>query len=416
MTMAFEDVMSEFAEEGGGPTNKTAISLDDLLARGTVVYWHEAVAIIEEMCDVSLAASGDTAPVPELADVLIGQQGTVTLRNKRGEKSPTAAGRALHALLSNTDVPVPLRLFVTQSTAAETHHSLRAFAAGLAYFGRPNRTALIHEVYKRAADLTQSGAAAAQAPPRLPVQEKKPEKESPKTKRSHAGRPLIWAAVGVLVAAAAGAAGGWWKAGSRAGATKTVGVLSQASAVLTDLANQVRERLNPAVPTATQGPDEAPATPSRPRPKRRISSTSVTVDMPLASRPVSIAQSSAWQLAIAVPTVAASVPALPVDEPPPPDIDVLFTRQDANVEPPMLRYPQLTPPPVLPTSREVAVNRVEVVVAPDGTVERIRFVDGPVRMADVLLVQAVKTWKFTPALKDGGPVRYQTVVTWSAVP
>jgi TonB family protein len=70
----------------------------------------------------------------------------------------------------------------------------------------------------------------------------------------------------------------------------------------------------------------------------------------------------------------------------------------------------------LPTSRELAVNRVEVVVAPDGTVERIRFVDGPVRIADVLLVQAVKTWKFTPALKDGGPVRYQTVVTWSAVP
>ena len=415
--MAFEDVMKEFAEEGAGPTNKTAISLDDLLARGTVVYWHEAVAIIEEMCDVSLAASGDTAPVPELADVLIDQQGIVTLRKNRGEKSPTAAGRALHALLANTDVPVPLRLFVTQSTATETHHSLRAFAAGLAYFGRPNRTALIQDVYKRAADLTQSRIQTEQAPPRLPVQEKKPKKESPKTKSSHTRRALIWAAAGVVVAVAAGAAAGWWKAGSRGKATKTVGVLSQASAVLTDLANQVRERLNPPVSTSTERSDEAPATVVRPKPKRRATLVNAAAaEVPLAGRPLSIVQSSAWQLAIAVPTVAASAPALAVDEPPPPDIDVLFTRQDADVEPPVLRYPQLTPPPVLTTSREVAMNRVEVVVTPDGTVERIRFVDGPVRMSDVMLVQAVKTWKFTPALKDGGPVRYQTVISWSAVP
>ncbi len=152
--MTLEEMMKEFPEEGSQPGNEAAISLHDLLARGTAVNWDEAVAIVEEMCEVAIATSGEKAPVPSLADVLLDANGRLTLsRQGHGEKSPTAAGRALHALLANASVPMPLRLFVTQSTAPETYGSLGAFAAGLAYFGRPNRTELIQNVYKRAADL-----------------------------------------------------------------------------------------------------------------------------------------------------------------------------------------------------------------------------------------------------------------------
>ena len=193
-TMTLEELMKEFPEEGSQPGNESAISLHDLLARGTAVDWDEAVAIVEEMCEVAIATSGEEAPVPSLADVLLDANGRLTLsRQGHGETSPTAAGRALHALLANANVPMPLRLFVTQSTAPETYGSLRAFAAGLAYFDRPNRTALIQDVYKRAADLVRAGVEAAQAPPPVPVQEKKPKKESSKSKRV---KPQTCAAMG----------------------------------------------------------------------------------------------------------------------------------------------------------------------------------------------------------------------------
>jgi hypothetical protein len=397
--------------------NEAHISLHDLLARGTDVHWDEAVAIVQELCDVLISAAGDAAAVPDLADVLIGKEGSVTARGNRGETSPTAAARLLHALLANADMPVPLRLFVSQATAPETYRSLRAFAEGLAYFGRPNRTELIQNVCKRAADLVRSSLAPAQASPPESIKEKTSEKDSPIAKRSNHRRELLWAAAGMLLLVAGGAAWGWLSAGSRrAGTGGAQGVLSQATAAFSDLANQVRERLSPPVSTTAERPDEASAPVSPPRPRRSPAPASVAAEALLAGRRLSIAQPNAWQLPLAAPSVAAPVPAAPVDEPAPVDTDRVFTRQDGDVEPPVLRFPQLTPPPVVRPSREAAVNSVEVVVTPEGTVERIRFVDGPIRMSDILLVQAVKNWRFTPALKDGEPVRYQAVISWVGAP
>ncbi len=140
-------------------------SLHDVGERGVSVHWDEAVAIVEELCEVAIAASGDAAPVPALEDVLIGSDGSVTLRRTKGDKNPSAAGRVLHTLLGNGDVPMPLRLFVTQSIVQGTHSSLREFARGLGYFGKPSRQQLIQDVYARCA---QAGQRAANAPPVQP--------------------------------------------------------------------------------------------------------------------------------------------------------------------------------------------------------------------------------------------------------
>ena len=178
------DRLEEFASEGPQNGGDASISVHDLIARGTPVSWDEAVAIVEEMCEVAIARSGHEAPVPALADVLLDVTGRVAISRVDGEKSPAAAGRALHAVLANADVPVPLRLFVTQSAAPGTHRSLQEFAAGLAYFGRPNRTALIQDVYKRAAALVRAGVEPTLSPPPLPIPEKEPSKKTPGSKRS----------------------------------------------------------------------------------------------------------------------------------------------------------------------------------------------------------------------------------------
>jgi hypothetical protein len=95
----------------------------------------------------------------------------------------------------------------------------------------------------------------------------------------------------------------------------------------------------------------------------------------------------------------------------------LYSTEDTDVLPPVLLYPQL-PPPVMIARPGTAppVNRMELVVSAEGTVERVRLVDGPTRMPDMMLLSGAKLWRFTPAVKDGEPVRYRAIVTWSGFP
>ena len=157
-----DDQLDQFAREDRITSGDSPLSLHEVGGRGVSVHWDEAVAIVEELCEVAIATSGDAAPVPALEDVLIGSDGRITLRRTRGDKSPTAAGRMLHTLMSSGSAPMPLRLFVTQSTAHDTHQSLREFARGLAYFGKPGRERLIQDVYARC---VQAGRRPADAAP-----------------------------------------------------------------------------------------------------------------------------------------------------------------------------------------------------------------------------------------------------------
>ena len=79
-------------------------------------------------------------------------------------------------------------------------------------------------------------------------------------------------------------------------------------------------------------------------------------------------------------------------------------------------YPQLPPLLMVGSASEGLVNRMELVVASDGSVERVRLVSAPKRMADMMLLSGAKLWKFTPAVKDGVPVRYRTMVSWTVFP
>jgi hypothetical protein len=95
----------------------------------------------------------------------------------------------------------------------------------------------------------------------------------------------------------------------------------------------------------------------------------------------------------------------------------IYSPSDVDVQPPVMVYPSLPPPTFIARNAEaVVVNRMELVVAVDGSVERVRLVNGPTRMPDMMLLSGAKMWKFSPAMKDGVPVRYRTTVTWTGFP
>jgi outer membrane biosynthesis protein TonB len=61
-------------------------------------------------------------------------------------------------------------------------------------------------------------------------------------------------------------------------------------------------------------------------------------------------------------------------------------------------------------------NSMELIVAADGGIERVKWLSSRERMPDVMLLSRAKLWKFSPALRDGRAVRYRLIVTWEVNP
>ena len=93
--------------------------------------------------------------------------------------------------------------------------------------------------------------------------------------------------------------------------------------------------------------------------------------------------------------------------------DTIYSAQDRDVIP-----PQTSEPLPAPTFSEwtTRTNSMEVIVSETGTVERVRLLTPPQRMPDVLELSRAKVWKFTPAMKDGRPVRYRLLLKWEVNP
>src|SRR5690242_321942 len=113
--------MEDFAaESGSGRTEPEAVTVASVLDRAIPIRWDEAVALLQDLLDIVMAESRDD--MPGFGEVVIDPEGTVTVqRTRRGDRGPVAAGRALHTLLGTADVPLALRLFVTQANAPDTH-------------------------------------------------------------------------------------------------------------------------------------------------------------------------------------------------------------------------------------------------------------------------------------------------------
>jgi TonB family protein len=96
-----------------------------------------------------------------------------------------------------------------------------------------------------------------------------------------------------------------------------------------------------------------------------------------------------------------------------PDI-AIYSSEDDDVQPPVLLSAQVPLPIII--GGDGGTNTVEFIVSASGSVERVRLVDGPRRMPDMMFLSGAKMWKFRPAERNGQPVRYKTSVSWVSVP
>jgi hypothetical protein len=92
----------------------------------------------------------------------------------------------------------------------------------------------------------------------------------------------------------------------------------------------------------------------------------------------------------------------------------IYSARDVDVRPPQMLEADLPRPAVLnwPTIK----NSMEVIVTEGGSVQRVKWLTSGERMPDVMLLSRAKLWKFSPALRDGHPVRYRLIVTWEVNP
>src|SRR5262249_20580485 len=87
----------------------------------------------------------------------------------------------------------------------------------------------------------------------------------------------------------------------------------------------------------------------------------------------------------------------------------IYSKDDSDVVPAHLLSGQNG---VVGESTITDVNTMELVISKLGSVEQVKLTAPPKRMTDMLLLSGAKMWKFTPAMRNGQPVRYRTLVSY----
>jgi len=133
-------------------------------------------------------------------------------------------------------------------------------------------------------------------------------------------------------------------------------------------------------------------------PDRRIV---IARDVPVVQRAAAI---GALVETAALKTGAASANARgPVAEAMGDDADIVYSSDEADVEPPHLVRPQLPREP----EPGADTGYFNLLVDELGNVEVVKLISPAHRYQDRMLVAAAKAWKFKPALLNGQPVKYR---------
>jgi tetratricopeptide (TPR) repeat protein len=124
-----------------------------------------------------------------------------------------------------------------------------------------------------------------------------------------------------------------------------------------------------------------------------------------AFRDLAKAQASSAANAVTAPAKAAAPP--PVERVP----DIVYTAADTDVTPPLAKVQRL--PVWRPSTHEVAQEFrgvLRLLIDRNGAVASAAMPTNTRPSYDPVLLRAARDWKFTPAMKDGVPVRYLKLI------
>jgi hypothetical protein len=386
------------------------VRLDELLARHVDVQWYEGVAIVQATCRQLLARGVANDEFPAATQIGIGADGAVQVLDTMSTKAVAAAAHLLAGLLSD-DVPVRLRLVVSQATGeTSTIQNLREFSEALGYFERPDGELIVRNLLDRA--MLAAPRQQADQPRSEPVHaHQKPETPAAKPARDKKPRLRLTALAAAIAVVATSSLAWFASRGGRvsAGVAGITNVFAGAPEAGLDepLENGAspKETVTPGASRPQQshssmaGPSfgqpgearkQSPGAPAARIPSLVPSATSVRSGAPASGVSGSTAAAETYVIFASEPGVNAS--------------NLIYSKADAAVTPPRQVYPALPAEP--PAEMRRALTVVDLVIAPDGLVERVHLRTTPRDIHEFMLLSAAKAWRFQPALLDGRPVRF----------
>jgi Gram-negative bacterial TonB protein C-terminal len=191
-----------------------------------------------------------------------------------------------------------------------------------------------------------------------------------------------------------------------------------AGTVATAAVGAVRQAIDPsASPLPAESPASAPASAANDA-ARPASRSRAEKDPRRATSPAGPASPAGVPPDPAAAPPARVTPAGPVT-PMSPSMSIVvpptYDGTSIDVVPPKLRTPTASAP-LRPESRRDA-NAIEVTVNEDGTVESVKSTTRPSTLAEAIRVinglSIASTWRFSPAMKNGQPVKYRLRVPLS---
>jgi hypothetical protein len=393
--------------------------LDDLLAREVVPQWFEGVAVVQLVCRQLRAKGPETAGFPRPEDILIAPGGAITFTGRLDEKPVETAAHVLGLMLGN-DVPVRLRLSISQATAtAGGYANLAEFSEALAYFERPNPESIVETFRQRA--MAAVPAPREIAPPvriEVPTVREKQSVPVPAAAPSRVGRLAVIAGTFSALACASI----WVINHGLTDVLKPKVVMSE-TAESTEAAGRqsakdvtaprtVRPRESalitaPAVRSVEQG-GSALRSALDPMPELQVFAATLSYAYPESLPPAAVPNFPATtQIGLVTSDDAVVDPAEKTS-------DRIYSQADPQVTVPVSVYPKL--PNEAPGTPAAARTILELTIAADGLVERVKMLTAPRNIHEFMLLSAAKAWRFEPARLDGRPVRFRQTLRLTPMP